>query len=113
LLIEKLEALHADRIRRLMVFMPPGSAKSTYSSVLFPAFGRQRWKRSASTAARTTPSPQTAASVWALGSVLIWQLLMTRSGRAKMPTAKPSATKSGNGTKPILPLVYDRERESS
>jgi predicted phage terminase large subunit-like protein len=38
LLIEKLEALaHGTlRVPRLAVFMPPGSAKSTYASVLFP-----------------------------------------------------------------------------
>lgn len=38
LLIEKLEALaHGDlRVPRLAIFMPPGSAKSTYASVLFP-----------------------------------------------------------------------------
>ena len=36
LLIEKLEALAAGDILNLAVFMPPGSAKSTYASVLFP-----------------------------------------------------------------------------
>jgi hypothetical protein len=36
LLIDKLEALAAGRIQRLAIFMPPGSAKSTYVSVLFP-----------------------------------------------------------------------------
>lgn len=36
LLIAKLEALARGEIQRLAVFMPPGSAKSTYSSVLFP-----------------------------------------------------------------------------
>jgi predicted phage terminase large subunit-like protein len=35
-LIEGLEALANGGIRRLAVFMPPGSAKSTYSSILFP-----------------------------------------------------------------------------
>lgn len=35
-LIEALEDLEAGEIDRLMVFMPPGSAKSTYTSVLFP-----------------------------------------------------------------------------
>lgn len=38
LLIEKLEAVERGDIRRLMVFMPPGSAKSTYASVLFPTW---------------------------------------------------------------------------
>lgn len=38
LLIEKLEAVERGEIRRLMVFMPPGSAKSTYASVVFPAW---------------------------------------------------------------------------
>jgi predicted phage terminase large subunit-like protein len=36
LLISKLEALARGDIVRLAVFMPPGSAKSTYASVLFP-----------------------------------------------------------------------------
>ena len=36
LLIEKLEAVVRGEIYRLMVIMPPGSAKSTYSSMLFP-----------------------------------------------------------------------------
>jgi predicted phage terminase large subunit-like protein len=36
LLIGHLEALERTEIERLMVFMPPGSAKSTYSSVLYP-----------------------------------------------------------------------------
>ncbi len=38
LLIHKLEAVARGEIDRLMVFMPPGSAKSTYVSVLFPAW---------------------------------------------------------------------------
>lgn len=37
-LIEKLEAVERGEIQRLMVCMPPGSAKSTYSSVEFPAW---------------------------------------------------------------------------
>lgn len=36
LLIEKLEQVSAGTINRLAVFMPPGSAKSTYTSILFP-----------------------------------------------------------------------------
>ncbi len=38
LLIEKLEAVGRGEIDRLLITMPPGAAKSTYSSVLFPAF---------------------------------------------------------------------------
>lgn len=38
LLIDKLEAVERGEIRRLMVCMPPGSAKSTYTSVEFPAW---------------------------------------------------------------------------
>src|SRR5918999_5580038 len=34
-LLAKLEAVSRRQIRRLMVFMPPGHAKSTYASVLF------------------------------------------------------------------------------
>jgi predicted phage terminase large subunit-like protein len=36
LLITKLEAVARGEIERLAVFMPPGSAKSTYASILFP-----------------------------------------------------------------------------
>tara|TARA_R110000751_G_scaffold82861_1_gene166596 strand:- start:243 stop:1820 length:1578 start_codon:yes stop_codon:yes gene_type:complete len=36
LIIRKLEAVERGEIKRLMLFMPPGSAKSTYSSVAFP-----------------------------------------------------------------------------
>jgi hypothetical protein len=35
-LIDRLEALERREIRKLMIFMPPGSAKSTYASVEFP-----------------------------------------------------------------------------
>jgi predicted phage terminase large subunit-like protein len=42
LLLQELEALSEGRIDRLLVHMPPGSAKSTFASRLFPAwwFGR-------------------------------------------------------------------------
>jgi hypothetical protein len=36
LLIDKLEAVARGEIKRLMIFLPPGSAKSTYASILFP-----------------------------------------------------------------------------
>ena len=38
LLIDHLEALERGDIARLMFFLPPGSAKSTYGSVLFPSW---------------------------------------------------------------------------
>jgi predicted phage terminase large subunit-like protein len=38
LLIEKLEAVERGEIPRLMVFMPPGSAKSTYANRIFSAY---------------------------------------------------------------------------
>src|SRR5271167_3637871 len=38
LLIEHLEAVERGEITKLMVWMPPGSAKSTYTSVLFPPY---------------------------------------------------------------------------
>lgn len=38
LLAEKLEAVERGDIKRLMVFMPPGAAKSTYANVLFSAW---------------------------------------------------------------------------
>src|SRR5262245_9550186 len=37
-LIEALEAVARGDIPSLAVFMPPGSAKSTYASILFPAW---------------------------------------------------------------------------
>ena len=51
LLLAKLERLEAGEIDRLMVLMPPGSAKSTYVSVLFPAWWLHRRRRSAVIAA--------------------------------------------------------------
>jgi predicted phage terminase large subunit-like protein len=44
LLIKYLEMVAAGDIKRLMVCMPPGSAKSTYASHLFPAWLYQRNK---------------------------------------------------------------------
>ena len=41
-LIEALEAVEEGDIRKLAVFMPPGSAKSTYASILFPPWLMQR-----------------------------------------------------------------------
>lgn len=38
LLCDKLEAVERGEIKRLMVLMPPGSAKSTFASVVFPAW---------------------------------------------------------------------------
>jgi predicted phage terminase large subunit-like protein len=35
-IISKLEQVASGKIKRLMLFLPPGSAKSTYASVLFP-----------------------------------------------------------------------------
>jgi hypothetical protein len=37
-LIDKLTAVAEGKIKNLAVFMPPGSAKSTYCSILFPAW---------------------------------------------------------------------------
>ena len=37
-IIDKLEAVERGEIKRLMLFLPPGSAKSTYASVLFAAW---------------------------------------------------------------------------
>ena len=38
LLLQQLEAIGRGEIDRLMVLMPPGSAKSTYASILYPAW---------------------------------------------------------------------------
>lgn len=45
ILIEKLEAVERGECRRLMIFMPPGSAKSTYASVVFPVWYMGKRKR--------------------------------------------------------------------
>jgi len=44
-LIEALEAVEQGDIRKLAVFMPPGSAKSTYASILFPPWLMQRQQK--------------------------------------------------------------------
>ncbi len=54
LLIGELERVERGELDRLMVFMPPGSAKSTYASVLFPAWWFCRHPRSAVIAASHT-----------------------------------------------------------
>src|SRR6516164_7116117 len=36
LIVSRLEAVARGEIRRLMIIAPPGSAKSTYASILFP-----------------------------------------------------------------------------
>ena len=42
LLLERLQEVAAGRIERLVVLMPPGSAKSTYCSVVLPSWWLQR-----------------------------------------------------------------------
>lgn len=55
LLIEKLEAVARGDIHRLAVFMPPGSAKSTYGSILFaPWFLAQHPQANIIAASHTT-----------------------------------------------------------
>lgn len=56
LLMEQLEALSCGDIDRLMVQMPPGSAKSTYTSVLFPAWWFMRHPRDSIIATSHTAS---------------------------------------------------------
>lgn len=43
LLCDSLDDVATGHLRRLMVFMPPGSAKSTYGSVRFPAYFIGKW----------------------------------------------------------------------
>ena len=54
LLIHELEKVANGETKRLAVFMPPGSAKSTYASVLFPPWLMQRWKANVLAASHTT-----------------------------------------------------------
>ena len=52
--IEELERLAGDDLDRLMILMPPGSAKSTYASVLYPAWWFKRHPASSVIAASHT-----------------------------------------------------------
>lgn len=45
-LMALLEKVHRREIKQLMVFMPPGAAKSTYTSVVYPAYGMAKRKGS-------------------------------------------------------------------
>lgn len=54
LLIDALEAVERGDLENLAVFMPPGSAKSTYSSVLFAAWLMQRQTANVLAASHTT-----------------------------------------------------------
>ena len=47
LIIQKLEAVARGEIDRLMIYAPPGSAKSTYATVLFPSWWFTQFPRSA------------------------------------------------------------------
>lgn len=54
LLLDYLERVTAGKIDRLLVLMPPGSAKSTYSSTIFPAWWFHHHPRSSVIAASHT-----------------------------------------------------------
>lgn len=54
LLIAELEKVARRETRRLAVFMPPGSAKSTYASILFPPWLMQYWLNTSVLAASHT-----------------------------------------------------------
>ncbi|HQR14168.1 MAG TPA: phage terminase large subunit [Nitrospira sp.] len=54
LLISELEKVARRETRRLAVFMPPGSAKSTYASILFPPWLMQYWLNTSVLAASHT-----------------------------------------------------------
>lgn len=54
LLITELEAVALGKVDRLMLLLPPGAAKSTYSSVLFPAWWFTQHPQSAIIAAAHT-----------------------------------------------------------
>src|SRR3979409_1766001 len=55
LLIDRLEGVARGDIKRLAVFMPPGSAKSTYGSILFPPYVMANAPNPAILAARPPP----------------------------------------------------------
>lgn len=45
MILEEVEACHLKDTGRLMIFMPPGSAKSTYASIVAPAYIMGKWRR--------------------------------------------------------------------
>ncbi len=54
LLIDELKLVLNGKTRRLMIFMPPGSAKSTFASILFPPFWFANFPQSSVIAASHT-----------------------------------------------------------
>jgi hypothetical protein len=86
LLLQKLAAVTAGTIDRLMVLMPPGSAKSTYASLLFPAWWFARYPASSIIAASHTASlaedfgRQVREKVREFGDQLGYQLLAGERG---------------------------------
>ena len=54
LLLRELEAVAQGQTDRLMVLMPPGSAKSTYASLVFPPWWLARYPASSVIAASHT-----------------------------------------------------------
>jgi len=54
LIIDELEAVACGETRRLALFLPPGSAKSTYASILFPPWFFSRWPSASIIAASHT-----------------------------------------------------------
>jgi predicted phage terminase large subunit-like protein len=56
LLLGRLQAVADGEIDRLLVLMPPGSAKSTYASIIFPAWWLRRFPHSSILAASHTAS---------------------------------------------------------
>ena len=62
MVIEELEGLAAGRWDRLMVLLPPGSAKSTYTSLLFPP-----WFLAREPGAHVIAASHTASLAWGFG----------------------------------------------
>jgi predicted phage terminase large subunit-like protein len=86
LLLQKLAAVSVGAIDRLMVLMPPGSAKSTYASLLFPAWWLSKYPASSIIAASHTASlaedfsRQVRDKVREFGTQLGYQLLAGERG---------------------------------
>jgi len=85
-LLQKLAAVCVGEIDRLMVLMPPGSAKSTYASLLFPAYWLAKHPSSSVIAASHTASlaeefsRQVREKVREFGDQLGYQLLVGERG---------------------------------
>lgn len=88
LINEALQKVEQGEIKRLMVFMPPGSAKSTYASVVFPSYymGRNPHKNIISTSYGSTLARKFGRKVRSICRskqfAALWRAVLTQDNKA-------------------------------